>query len=108
MEAIYTPLVNEKQSQQPLSTIAGLDAQSVRTAMTKFGQYLSSPDSMSMPQLELVRSTRVRDSVRSGSVGIIVDVYVSIYKEVMSEKNQYENPQQIVTRTPDEVKLLLT
>ena len=105
---IYTPIINEKGSQTPLSSVSGLDPQAIRTSMTKFGQYLSNPDSFNMPQLELLRSTRVRDSVRCGSVDIIVDVYTNIHKEVTSEKNGYENPLQLVNRTPDEVKLLLT
>ena len=105
--AIYTPM-KANDCESPLSSVTGLDSQSIKNAMTKFGLYLANPDSMNMPQLELIRSTRIRDIIRQQAVDLIYEIYSKVYKEITNENNNFENAHTLVNRTPDEVKLLLS
>lgn len=105
--SIYLP-IKENNGEIPLPSVVGLDPQSIKTAMVKFGQYLTNPDSLNIPQLELIRSTRIRDSVRQQAVDAIIDTYSKVYNEITNAKNNYENSTTLMNRTPEEVKLLLS
>ncbi|XP_068733845.1 conserved oligomeric Golgi complex subunit 6-like [Montipora capricornis] len=85
-----------------------MDAQSVKDAMAKFDKYLSSPDSLIMPQCNLLRTTRLRDTVHKRSVDAVCVTYKTLYEAILDERNKYADVKTLVPRTPDQVTSLLT
>lgn len=57
---LYTVYQENRGQRVALSSLHGMDPQSVKDAMAKFDKYLSCPDSLVMPQCNLLRTTRLR------------------------------------------------
>lgn len=105
---IYTLMKENENKNMMLSNVTGLEVVSIKAAMTKFDQYLSHPDLLNMPQLELVRSTRMRDSIRKHAVDVVLNAYTKVYDEILKKENEFANASTLITRTPPDVKSLLT
>ncbi|XP_057302600.1 conserved oligomeric Golgi complex subunit 6-like [Hydractinia symbiolongicarpus] len=103
---IYTPL--KENENKKISLTHGIDEQLVKTAMTKFDQYLSHPDSLNMPQLELIRSTRIRDTIRKKAVDLIKMAFSAVYAVITDPKSNYENAEHLIGRTPEQINQLLS
>ncbi|XP_015748788.1 PREDICTED: conserved oligomeric Golgi complex subunit 6-like [Acropora digitifera] len=91
-----------------LSSLHGMDAQSVKDAMAKFDKFLASPDSLIMPQCNLLRTTRLRDTVHKRSVDAVCATYKTLYEAILDERNKYQDVKTLVPRSPDQVTSLLT
>ncbi|CAB3977800.1 Conserved oligomeric Golgi complex subunit 6, partial [Paramuricea clavata] len=105
---IYNMIQDQPAQKVPLSTVSGMDAQSIKDCMSKFDKYLSSPDSLVLPQVDLLRSTRLRDTVNKRSSDLVCVAYRKIYDAVLNPFNKYTDPKSIVVRTPDQVLSLLS
>jgi len=90
-----------------LSTIPGLDPSSIKAAMIQFDKYLANPGSLIMPQCNLVRSARIRDTINKKAIDIVCLAFNSVYTAVSNDANNYENPQALLLRSPDQVLTLL-
>lgn len=93
--------------QIPLSSVKGMDGESVRGAMVKFDSFLSVPDSLVLPQCLLMLSTRLRDATHRQSMELVCNAYRDIFEAVHNPANLYSNPNYIAQRTPEQVTALL-
>ncbi|XP_077987894.1 conserved oligomeric Golgi complex subunit 6-like [Glandiceps talaboti] len=105
---IYHIIQQHQPKEGPLSSIHGMDANTLKGAMGKFDSYLSSPDSLIMPQMNYIQSASLRDRVYKQSTELVSAAYELIYQNIMDSINAYKEPKSIVLRTPTQVKTLLT
>ncbi|ELU12375.1 hypothetical protein CAPTEDRAFT_181210, partial [Capitella teleta] len=102
-------IVQQHQSAQgPLSSLHGMDAVSMKAAMSKFDSYLASPDSLTMTQCSLLLSAKQRETVKRRSSELIIAAYQLIFSAIMDVQNKYAESNGIVPRTPDQVIKLLS
>jgi len=106
--SLYTVYQENRGQKVALSSLHGMDSQSVKDAMAKFDKYLSSPDSLIMPQCNLLRTTRLRDTVHKRAVDVVCAAYKTLYDAIVNERNKYPDVKTLVPRTPDQVTSLLT
>lgn len=104
---IYRVIQQHQPKQGPLSNIQGMDALTVKSAMNKFDSYLASPDSLTLPQCNLITSSKNRELIKKNSAELLCASYQLMYDAVCDPKNEYREPQNIVPRTPDQVNKLL-
>lgn len=104
---VYGQVQIHKPKLGPLSNMTGLDSISLKSAISKFDSYLSSPDSFVMSQLSLILSPKIRDNITKQSVELICAAYSHIYTAVNNPSNDYKEPRSIMPRTPDHVEKLL-
>nr|KAG5706399.1 hypothetical protein BaRGS_033160 [Batillaria attramentaria] len=57
---IYSCVQQQAEIQGPLSQLQGMDTITVKSAMNKFDSYLANPDSLTLPQCNLLLGTLVR------------------------------------------------
>ncbi|EDO30832.1 predicted protein [Nematostella vectensis] len=105
---VYSAYQENKQQKIALSSVHGLDVQSIKDAMTRFDKYLSSPDSLRIPQCELLRTTRLRDTVYKRAADAVCATYNTLYTMITDPRNNYTEPNSLVPRTPQQVTSLLT
>lgn len=106
--SLYTVYQENRGQRVSLSSLHGMDAQSVKDAMAKFDKFLASPDSLIMPQCNLLRTTRLRDTVHKRSVDAVCATYKTLYEAILDERNKYQDVKTLVPRSPDQVTSLLT
>jgi len=82
-----------------------IDQQTVKSTMGMFDQFLANPDSLNLPQLELLRATRLRESIRSKGLRSIEETYGELYQSLTTTFNI---PTNLITRTPEHIKQLLS
>ncbi|GAB1609233.1 conserved oligomeric Golgi complex subunit 6-like [Argonauta hians] len=105
---IYRTIQNYDPSQGEVSALERMDSASLKSAMTKFDNYLASPDSLILPQSSLLLSVTVREKVKKISVELICEAYRQVYRFISDKKRGYHDWQSIVPRTPDQVVKLLS
>lgn len=105
---LYTVYQENRGQRVALSSLHGMDPQSVKDAMAKFDKYLSCPDSLVMPQCNLLRTTRLRDTVHKRAVDAVCATYKTLYDAIVNDGNKYPDVKTLVPRTPDQVTSLLT
>ncbi|KAK7496642.1 hypothetical protein BaRGS_00012049 [Batillaria attramentaria] len=105
---IYSCVQQQAEIQGPLSQLQGMDTITVKSAMNKFDSYLANPDSLTLPQCNLLLGTLVRETVKKRSVELICQAYQQMYDTIMDPKHEYKDPQATVPRTPDQVLKLLS
>lgn len=105
---LYTVYQENRDQRVALSSLHGMDPQSVKDAMAKFDKYLSCPDSLVMPQCNLLRTTRLRDTVHKRAVDAVCATYKTLYDAIVNDSNKYPDVKTLVPRTPDQVTSLLT
>lgn len=105
---LYTVYQENRGQRVALSSLHGMDPQSVKDAMAKFDKYLSCPDSLVMPQCNLLRTTRLRDTVHKRAVDAVCATYSTLYNAIVNDSNKYPDVKTLVPRTPDQVTSLLT
>ncbi|XP_060599820.1 conserved oligomeric Golgi complex subunit 6-like isoform X2 [Ruditapes philippinarum] len=104
---IYGSIQQHQPKQGPLSSLQGLDAITVKSAMNKFDSYLASPDSLLLPQFTLITSSKNRELIKKNSSELICKSYKLMYDAISDPKNEYGEYHSIVPRTPDQVVKLL-
>lgn len=102
---IYTIL--QERIKGPLSALPGMDTTTLKVFLTKFDMFLVSPDLYMLPQLNLLLSHTHKSFVKKRSFEVILAIYDQLYKSVHDPINLYVDPENIVRRSPDEVKQLL-
>lgn len=92
----------------PLSNILGMDSATLKSAMSKFDVYLSSPDNLIVSQCNLLIGASIRSKLKTKSIQLVCDSYKLIYDAIVEPSNGYANSTSIVPRTPDQVVKLLS
>jgi len=76
--------------------------------MSKMDAFLELPDVLLLPQVQLIMSSSHRAAVQKRSFNVIVAIYKQIYDRVHDPANGFEQPEQLLHRTPDQVAHILT
>ncbi|XP_033109171.1 conserved oligomeric Golgi complex subunit 6-like [Anneissia japonica] len=105
---IYSIAQQHQPNEGPLSSVHGMEAASIKHAMSKFDSYLASPDSLIMPQCNLLQGRSLREKVHKKSVTLICSAYDLIHRAVIDPSNGYSDTASMVVRTPDQVRTLLS
>ncbi|XP_078686583.1 conserved oligomeric Golgi complex subunit 6-like [Branchiostoma floridae x Branchiostoma belcheri] len=105
---MYSVVQQHQPREGPLSAVHGLDRNSIKTAMKQFDAFLASPDDLVLPQCKFLLSATLRDVVDKRSMDVIRQVYEQLYTAVTDPANKYEDPNELVQRTPQQIKQLLS
>lgn len=102
---IYTIL--QDQSKSPLSQIPGMEPTSLSGFLTKLEKFLQMPELLLLPQVSCLLSGSHRAIVQRRATQVITAIYSQLYKCVHDPANLYDNPDQLMPRTPEQVTHLL-
>ncbi|XP_077396662.1 conserved oligomeric Golgi complex subunit 6 isoform X1 [Festucalex cinctus] len=104
---IYNCVQQHSAEQGPLSLLPSMDVSSVKVAMVQFDRYLSSPDSLVMPQLNFLLSAAIKDQIFSQSTELVCRAYGEVHTALSSPANAYKDPEHLLPRSPQQVRALL-
>lgn len=105
---IYSCVQQHIAEQGPLSLLPSMDSSSVKAAMVQFDRYLSSPDTLLMPQLNFLLSAAIKEQIFRQSSELVCRAYVEVYTALTSPANGYKDPENLVPRSPTQVQTLLS
>ncbi|TDH14685.1 hypothetical protein EPR50_G00023090 [Perca flavescens] len=103
---IYSCVQNTEQG--PLSLLPSMDSSSVKAAMVQFDRYLSSPDTIVMPQLNFLLSAAIKEQIFRQSTELVCRAYGEVYSALTSPANGYKDPENLLPRSPQQVQALLS
>ncbi|KAA8594016.1 hypothetical protein FQN60_004850 [Etheostoma spectabile] len=103
---IYSCVQNPDQG--PLSLLPSMDSSSVKAAMVQFDRYLSSPDTLVMPQLNFLLSAAIKEQIFRQSTELVCRAYGEVYSALTSPANGYKDPENLLPRSPQQVQALLS
>uniref|UniRef100_A0A8D8RQM6 Conserved oligomeric Golgi complex subunit 6 n=1 Tax=Cacopsylla melanoneura TaxID=428564 RepID=A0A8D8RQM6_9HEMI len=116
---MYTILqeVNNKQSHtpgepgrvgcEPLARIPGMEVTSLNVFLKQFDAFLANPNTLVLPQVNLILNGDHRNAILSRSYQVICAIYRQLYEAVHDPINLYENPTVLLARTPAEIRTML-
>lgn len=99
---------HDNKTKGPLINVLGMDSNTLKTAMSKFDVYLSSPDNLIVSQCNLIIGSNTRIKLKKKSIELVCSAYKLIYDAIVDSENGYTNCTTIVPRTPDQVVKLLS
>ncbi|EFA00369.1 conserved oligomeric Golgi complex subunit 6 [Tribolium castaneum] len=102
---IYTIL--QDHTQGPLSGIPGMEPTNLKNFLAKLDYLLASPDSVLLPQINLLLSSKHKKAVQKRAFDVLLAIYKQLYEGVHNPDNLYENPGSILSKTPDELMKML-
>ncbi|XP_020793358.2 conserved oligomeric Golgi complex subunit 6 [Boleophthalmus pectinirostris] len=105
---IYNCVQQHSPEQGPLSLLPSMDNSSVKAAMVQFDRYLSSPDTLVMPQLNFLLSAAIKEQIFRQSTELVCRAYAEVYAALTSPANGYKDAENLVPRSPPQVKTLLS
>uniref|UniRef100_A0AAX7TAY3 Conserved oligomeric Golgi complex subunit 6 n=1 Tax=Astatotilapia calliptera TaxID=8154 RepID=A0AAX7TAY3_ASTCA len=105
---IYNCVQQHSAEQGALSLLPGMDSSSVKAAMVQFDRYLSSPDTLVMPQLNFLLSAAIKEQIFRQSTELVCRAYGEVYTALTSPANAYNDPENLVPRSPQQVQTLLS
>lgn len=105
---IYNCVQQHTTEQGPLSLLPSMDSSSVKAAMVQFDRYLSSPDTLVMPQLNFLLSAAIKEQIFRQSTELVCRAYGEVYAALSSPANSYREPGSLVPRSPQQVHTLLS
>lgn len=105
---IYNTVQQHKPEQGSLANLPNLDSVALKAAMVQFDRYLSAPDNLLMPQLNFLLSATVKEQIIKQSTELVCGAYDEVYAAVMNPVNAYKDPENILHRSPQQVRTLLT
>ncbi|XP_046892347.1 conserved oligomeric Golgi complex subunit 6 [Hypomesus transpacificus] len=94
--------------QGPLANLPSMDVSSLKAAMVQFDRYLSSPDTLVMPQLNFLLSAAIKEQIFRQSSELVCRAYGEVYAAVTNPANGYKEPENLVPRSPQQVTTLLS
>ncbi|CAG9772275.1 unnamed protein product [Ceutorhynchus assimilis] len=98
---IYTIL--QDHSQDALSGVPGMEPSNLRNFLLKLTNLSVQPDSILLPQINLLLSSKHKKSVQKRSFALLLAIYKQLYEAVHNPANQYDNPSDILSKTPEEL-----
>uniref|UniRef100_A0A3Q0T7M7 Conserved oligomeric Golgi complex subunit 6 n=1 Tax=Amphilophus citrinellus TaxID=61819 RepID=A0A3Q0T7M7_AMPCI len=81
---------------------------SVAHKQVQFDRYLSSPDTLVMPQLNFLLSAAIKEQIFRQSTELVCRAYGEVYTALTSPANAYKDPENLVPRSPQQVQTLLS
>uniref|UniRef100_A0A665UMM3 Conserved oligomeric Golgi complex subunit 6 n=1 Tax=Echeneis naucrates TaxID=173247 RepID=A0A665UMM3_ECHNA len=105
---IYNCVQQHSAEQGALSLLPSMDSSSVKGAMVQFDRYLSSPDTLVMPQLNFLLSAAVKEQIFRQSTELVCRAYGEVYTALTSQANGYKDPENLLPRSPQQVQTLLS
>ncbi|XP_028856282.1 conserved oligomeric Golgi complex subunit 6-like [Denticeps clupeoides] len=105
---IYSCVQQHNPEQGPLSDLPSMDASSVKAAMMQFDRYLSSPDTLVMPQLNFLLSAAVKEQIFRLSTELVCRAYGEVHAAVTRPTSGYKDTEGLLHRSPQQVQTLLS
>ncbi|KAM9801704.1 conserved oligomeric Golgi complex subunit 6 [Neosynchiropus ocellatus] len=105
---IYNCVQQHSAEQGALSLLPGMDGPSIKAAMVQFDRYLSSPDTLVMPQLNFLLSAAIKEQIFRQSTDLVCRAYKEVHAALTSPANSYREPENLVPRSPQQVQTLLS
>ncbi|KAG5883934.1 hypothetical protein JTB14_003756 [Gonioctena quinquepunctata] len=102
---IYTIL--QDQSHGPLSAVPGMEPSNLRNFLEKLDYLTANPDSILLPQINLLISSKHKKAVQKRSFDVLLAIYKQLHQAVHNPVNNYENPHLIFNKTPEEMEKVL-
>ena len=59
-------------------------------------------------EAEMLQSTKTRAAVQQGAVDYVIGLYSRLYANVVAPEQGYRSAEQLMPRTPDQIKQLLS
>ena len=100
-------MIASNQSQKPLSQVENMDSKALRAFLNRFDAFLVAPDDHLLPQIRLLTSSSHKKSIAKRSLQLVTATYKQLYEAVHDPLNQYNNPEVLMNKTPEQVDLLL-
>mmetsp|Transcript_32539 Transcript_32539/g.52727 ORF Transcript_32539/g.52727 Transcript_32539/m.52727 type:complete len:649 (-) Transcript_32539:193-2139(-) len=97
----------QSSSDKPLSTVIGMDAQSLTDSLRAFYASLFALGSLVIPQCDRIVDQKLRNTARQGVAQSVAATHSALYSAIMDPKNGYQDPASILLHTPDQVRTLL-
>ncbi|KAF7264303.1 hypothetical protein GWI33_000328 [Rhynchophorus ferrugineus] len=98
---IYTIL--QDHTQGPLSGIPGMEPSNLRNFLSKLDHFAAQPDSILLPQINLLLSSMHKKAVQKRSFDVLLAIYKQLYEAVHNPVNLYEDPNSILDKTPEDL-----
>ncbi|KAK9891487.1 hypothetical protein WA026_014724 [Henosepilachna vigintioctopunctata] len=98
---IYTIL--QDQSHGPLSSIPGMEPSNLKNFLDKLDFLISNPDSALLPQINLLSSSKHKHAIEKRAFDLLIAIYKQLYEGVHNVSNLYENPELILSKSPEEL-----
>jgi conserved oligomeric Golgi complex subunit 6 len=95
---IYTILQSQSNTEK-------LDIQHLKMCMKKLDSFIECPEMLVLPQINLLQSANHSILIRTRANNVISAIYKGIYEKIYS--GDYQNPEQLLKKTPEEVHKLL-
>ncbi|KAL1455967.1 hypothetical protein WDU94_000727 [Cyamophila willieti] len=92
---------------EPLSRIPGMEVASLNVFLKQFDAFLANPNTLVLPQVNLILNNEHRNAILSRSYQVICAIYRQLYEAVHDPVNMYENPTVLLVRTPAEIRTIL-
>lgn len=89
MMELYTKSQAHQQNQGPLSDINGMESGRVQDSLTRFNQFLQTPDCNNCNQLAKVSSARIRNSIQRRTYEHVIAAYKIIWQKISDPINAY-------------------
>lgn len=67
--------------------------------------FIECPEMLVLPQVNLLHSSNHSTTVQKRAFNVIVAIYKQLYERIHS--GDYENPEQLLNKTPEEVQTLV-
>ncbi|XP_068085957.1 conserved oligomeric Golgi complex subunit 6 [Anabrus simplex] len=103
--AIYTIL--QEHERGSLSSVPGMEPENVKKFVTKLDSFLLMPDVLLLPQINLITNGSQRSLAQRRAFEVIGAIYKQLYEAVHEPSNNYQNPGELMKRTPDDITQLL-
>lgn len=96
----------------PLYTVLQTNSDSmsvhhIKAFMSKLDAFLEIPEVLLIPQINLLQSNSHRSTIQKRSFNVLISMYKQIYEKVFDPKNNYQNPESLLSRTPDQLAAIL-
>ncbi|CAG0886915.1 unnamed protein product [Darwinula stevensoni] len=106
LSSIYTAL--QRPSVGNLSQQPSMDVAAIQTFLNKLDGFLANPDALLLPQISLLHSLMIRQTVRQRCSHVIATIYRQLYDAVHNAENGYNNPSAIMNRTPEQIESIFS
>lgn len=80
-----------------------MEPTNLRNFLLKLDSLAAQPDSILLPQINLLLSSKHKKAVQKRSIAVLLAIYKQLYDAVHNPVNMYDNPSQILSKTPDEL-----
>lgn len=83
-----------------------MEPSNLRNFLIKLDNLSTQPDSILLPQIGLLLSSKHKKAVQKRSFAVLLAIYRQLYDAVHNPVNQYENPEEILSKTPEELNTM--